>query len=127
MTAARLAPALLALGLCGGLAACGGSGSKRLQGTWKGQHAEGVAASASASANAFAAGTTLVFKGDAVTVTTPRDTQAGHYKVAIEDKNSVFITADKDGQGDPQKFTFQDDRTMRWAVTSGATIVFARQ
>jgi hypothetical protein len=107
--------------------ACSGSGSKRLQGTWKGLRAEGVATNAVATANAFATSMQLDIRGDAITVQTPKDRQAGHYKVVKEDKASVVITTDKDGPSQPQTFTFVDDKTMRWAVVDGQAIVFARQ
>lgn len=115
---------LLAATVC---VACGGGGSKRLQGTWKGVRAEGVGDAAKTAANAFAAGMKVEVKGDAITVTTPKDKQSGHYKVVTDDKTRVVITTDKDGPTEPQTFTFADEKTMSWAVAAGQTIVFARQ
>ena len=89
--------------------------------------AEGVATTAISAANAFATSMQIDIKGDAITVQTPKDRQAGHYKVVKEDKGSVVITTDKDGPSQPQTFTFVDDKTMRWAVLDGQAIVFARQ
>jgi hypothetical protein len=66
-------------------------------------------------------------KGDAITVTTPKDKQSGRYRVVKQDKTMLIITTDKDGADDPQTFTFVDDRTVRWAVLDGKTIVFAKQ
>jgi hypothetical protein len=109
------------------LLACGGGGSARLQGKWRGLHAEGVVPGALASANAFAAAMSLEVKGDAITITTPKDKQSGRYHVVKEDKTSVVITTDKDGPGEPQTFTFVDDKTLRWAVEGGTAIVFGRQ
>jgi hypothetical protein len=106
---------------------CGGGGSSRLQGKWRGLRAEGVMPAALAAANAFAAGMMLEVKGDAITVTTPKDKQSGRYHVVKEDKGSVVITTDKDGPTEPQTFTLVDDKTMRWAVDSGQTIVFGKQ
>lgn len=105
---------------------CGGGGSSRLQGKWHGLRADGVLPGALAAANAFAAGMTLEVKGDAITVTTPKDKQSGHYHVVKEDKTSVIITTDKDGPTEPQTFTFVDDKTLRWAVDSGQTILFGK-
>jgi hypothetical protein len=107
--------------------ACHGDGAAKLQGHWRGLRAEGVAAEASGAANAFATGTELEVKGDAITVTTPKDKQSGRYKVIRQDKTTLVIATDKDGPGEPQTFTFADDKTMRWAVLDGRTIVFARQ
>jgi hypothetical protein len=122
---ASLAAMLLAVAVCA--AGCGGGGSSRLQGKWRGLRAEGVMPTTLAAANAFAAGMRLDVKGDAITVTTPTDKQSGHYKVVKEDKTSVIITTDKDGPAEPQTFTFVDDKTVRWAVDSGQTIVFGKQ
>ena len=64
-----------------------------------------------AAANAFATATELDVKGDAITVTTPKDKQSGRYKVVKQDKTTLVITTDKDGADDPQTFTFVDDKT----------------
>jgi hypothetical protein len=118
--------AALAVGVLGS-SACGGGGSSRLQGKWHGLRAEGVMPTALAAANAFAAGMLLEVKGDAITVTTPKDRQSGHYHVVKEDKVSVVITTDKDGPAEPQTFTFVDDKTLRWALDGGQTILFGKQ
>ncbi len=122
---APLAAALVA-SLAWAAAGCGGGGSSRLQGKWHGLRADGVMPAALAAANAFASGMMLEVKGDAITVTTPKDTQSGHYHVVKEDKTSVVITTDKDGPAEPQTFTFVDDKTLRWAVDGGQAILFGK-
>src|SRR5690242_16504445 len=84
------------------------SGSARLEGTWKGTRADGIASDVSAAANTFASQTTLVVKGDQITLTFPRETQTGKYKIVREDKSTVVIVTDKDGPNDQQTFTFVD-------------------
>jgi len=121
---------LLLAATCGvafAAAACHGGGASRLQGHWRGVRAEGVPGEAAPAANAFAAATELEVKGDFITVTTPRDKQSGHYQVVKQDKATLVITTDKDGPGEPQTFTFVDDKTLRWAVLEGKSIVFAKQ
>ncbi|HEY1696766.1 MAG TPA: hypothetical protein VGG39_31615 [Polyangiaceae bacterium] len=120
-----IATLLAALGLV--LAGCHGGGDPRLQGTWHGLRAEGIEGAAQPAANAFATGTELDVHGDAITVTTPKDKQSGHYKVVRHDKTTLVLTTDKDGPSDPQTFTFLDDKTVRWAVLEGKSIVFAKQ
>ncbi len=115
--------AVLALGLL----ACGGGGSKRLQGKWHGLRAEGVAVASQAAANTFATGMTLEVSGDSITVTTPHDKQSGRYKVVKEDKSTLVLTTDKDGAKEPQTFTFVDDKTVKWLVMDGELIVFGKQ
>ena len=119
------APLLAALAL--GLLACGGGGSKRLQGKWHGLRAEGVAVASQAAANAFATGMTLDVSGDSITVTTPHDKQSGRYKVVREDKATLVLTTDKDGPKEPQTFTFVDDKTIKWLVMDGEQIVLGKQ
>jgi hypothetical protein len=127
MLASKLALASLVGALLPMLAACHGDGAARLQGHWRGLRAEGVGTDAVAAANAFAMGTELEVKGDAITVSTPRDKQSGRYKIVRQDKTTLVITTDRDGPSDPQTFTFVDDKTVRWAVVEGKSIVFAKQ
>jgi len=103
-------------------AACHGEGAARLQGTWRGVRAEGASPDALAGANAFAVATELDVKGDA-----PKETQSGRYRVLRQDRTTLVITTDRDGADDPQTFVFVDDKTLRWSVLEGRSIVFARQ
>jgi hypothetical protein len=118
---------VVALGAFAALATACHHGSARFEGRWRGVRAEGVAGDAVAPANAFATGMQIDVKGDTLTVSTPKDKQTGHYKVVKEDKSSLVITTEKDGPDEPQRFTFVDDKTLKWSVQDGKTIVFARQ
>jgi hypothetical protein len=122
-----LARASLLGAILSAVAGCHGGGAARLPGKWHGVRAEGVTPETVAAANAFAGATELEVKGDAITVTTPKDKQSGRYKVVKQDKTTLVITTDKDGADDPQTFTFVDDKTLRWAVLDGKSIVFAKQ
>jgi hypothetical protein len=108
-------------------AGCHGEGAARLQGTWRGVRAEGASPDALAGANAFAVATELDVKGDALVVITPKETQSGRYRVLRQDRTTLVITTDRDGADDPQTFVFVDDKTLRWSVLEGRSIVFARQ
>jgi hypothetical protein len=116
-------------GLVGALAvaACKHGGSARFEGRWQGTRAEGVVAEATSAANAFATGTQLEVKGDSLTLTTPKDKQSGRYKVVKEDETTLVITTEKDGPNEPQTFTFVDDKTIKWSVLEGKSIVFVKQ
>jgi hypothetical protein len=128
MIPGRLArDSLVGLLVAAAVAGCGGGGARRLQGKWHGQRSEGVATAAAAQANTFATAMQLEVKGDAITVTTSASSQSGHYKVVKEDKTTVVITTDKDGPSEPQTFTFVDDKTVKWAVLAGQSIVFAKE
>lgn len=102
-------------------------GSPRLEGTWRGTRADGVGVDAQQAANAFAAQTTLTFRGDQVTITFPSGSQTGKYKVVRDDKGVVVIETDKDGPKDPQTFVIEGDKTLRWTVLDTKTITFVRQ
>jgi hypothetical protein len=123
----RIVRAALLCALACSTLACRGDGSARLQGHWRGVRADGVPPEALGGANAFATGTELEVKGDSITITTPKDKQTGRYKVVKQDKATLVITTDKDGPGDPQTFTFVDDKTVRWAVLEGKSILFSKQ
>lgn len=122
-----IASASLLCALAVSTLACHGDGAARLQGHWRGVRADGVPPESLGSANAFATGTELEVKGDSITVTTPRDKQTGRYKVVKQDRATLVITTDKDGPADPQTFTFVDDKTVRWAVLEGKSILFSKQ
>jgi hypothetical protein len=127
MQVPRLARASLLGAVLAVVAGCHGDGAARLQGKWHGVRAEGVAPETAMTANAFATATEIEVKGDAITVTTPKDKQSGRYRVVKQDKTMLIIATDKDGADDPQTFTFVDEKTVRWAVLDGKSIVFAKQ
>ena len=113
---ARLARAALLLGigscLVSLLAACHGDGAARLQGKWRGVRAEGVAAEVAAGANTFAAGTALEVKGDAITVTTPREQAVGPLQGRPEDKTSARHH-DRQGRRGPTRRPSRSSTTRR--------------
>ena len=117
----------IGLALALGAAGCRPTGAARLEGKWKGIRAEGVAAEAQATANAFAAQMELEVKGENLSIATVSGKHDAKFKVVKEDKASIVIITDKDGPDDKQTFTFLDDRTVRWQVLEGKTITFARK
>jgi hypothetical protein len=120
-----LLPLFALLALAG--AACGHKGSPRLEGHWRGLSADGVTTDVQASADLFATGTELDIRGENIVVSTPKGKQSGKFRVKTEDKNQVTIWTDGDGPNDPQMFTFVDERTMKWSVLEGKTIIFRRE
>jgi hypothetical protein len=108
------------------VAACGHKGSPRLEGHWRGLHAEGVSSDVQPMADTFATSTELDIRGEAILVTTPKGKQTGKFKVKSEDKTSITIWTDGDGPNDPQTFVFVDEKTMKWNVLEGKTITFRK-
>jgi hypothetical protein len=107
--------------------ACHKVGSPRLEGKWRGGKAEGVLPNAQANATQFALDTELEFTGENITVHTADSKQSAKYKVVREDKRSIIIETDRDGPADPQTFTFDDERTMRWQILPGKTVSFIKE
>jgi hypothetical protein len=108
-----------------GLAAC--RHPSRLEGHWKGTKAAGVSGDEPAPANAYPAAMELEVKGDQIKVTTPRESQTGTFKVVKDESSTIVITTDKDGPESRESFTFVNDKTMKWTVMDGKTIVFERE
>lgn len=106
---------------------CHKPGSTRLEGRWRGGKAEGVLPAVQPAATQFAVDTELEFVADAVSVRTSSGKLSAKYTVVREDKRSIIIQTDRDGPSDPQTFTFDDERTMRWQVSPGKTISFIRE
>jgi hypothetical protein len=103
------------------------AGSARLQGHWTGVAAEGVTGDALAAATAFAKATEMDVQGDRLTITSPKETQSGRYRVLKEDATTLVLATDRDGFEHPQTFVFTNrDETLRWSVLEGRAIVFAR-
>lgn len=109
------------------LAACHKAGSPRLEGKWRGSKAEGILPSAQDTANQFALDTELDFEGDNVTVKTSTSKQSSKYKVVREDKRSIIIQTDADGPNEPQTFTFDSEKSMRWQIMPGKTLSFLKE
>ncbi|MBX3228723.1 MAG: hypothetical protein KIT84_08730 [Labilithrix sp.] len=116
---------LVLLGTLLALAACKPSGSKRLEGHWKGIRAEGVDPSAQANATAFALSTEIIAQGNQIAV----QTQAGRsgpatYVVDKEEGATLVIHTD---QAATETFTFTEKADqMTWHVDQTQTIVFRR-
>ncbi len=82
---------------------------------------------AQSAATQFALDTELDFEADNITVRTTSTKQSAKYKVVREDKRSIIIETDRDGPNDPQTFTFDDDRNMRWQIMPGKTLSFVKE
>jgi VCBS repeat-containing protein len=121
---ARASTAVVTLVL--GLAGCS-HGSTNLTGHWRGLRAEGVRSDLLDATNSYANHMRLDVSGNAITVTTSKDTKTDHYTVVQEDKTRTVITTDLDGVNDPQTFFFTDPTTMKWAVTQNQVIVFVKE
>jgi hypothetical protein len=107
--------------------ACGRAGCPRLEGRWRGVRAERTSGETPPAAAAFARGTVLEVSGDTMRMTTPNDTQFGHYRVVYENDSTVSLATDTDGPDLPQTFTFEGPGSVRWLAAEGESIVFTKQ
>lgn len=107
--------------------ACNKGSAAKLEGRWHGIKATGVPSDQLTAANLFASTMELEFRGAEVSVHTGGDKQSSRFHVVRDDKNVVVIATDLDGPTDKQTFTFTDDKTMEWTVSSGKTIQFTHE
>jgi len=109
------------------LALMGCKHTSRLEGRWRGDHAEGVAPELQKAADDFAKKMEIVFQGERLTVVVGRDKQSGTFHVDNADSTSVILHTDRDGPQDRQQFTLTGEKTMRWSVLEGKAIAFVKQ
>lgn len=104
---------------------CRHPGSAKLEGRWKGLRAEGVGTDVLPSANAFAAASEILVRGDEITFSTPsaRNVRAT-YVVDKEDASSVILHTDKDSTS--ETFDFKDAKTLSWRVDDKRSIIFKK-
>ncbi len=105
---------------------CKHPGSKKLEGRWKGQRAEGVPENVQVAANAFAAGTEIIAQGNQIAIQTPgKQTPPATYFVDKEDATTVVIHTDRDRS--TETFTFNEKADeMVWKIDAERAIVFKK-
>lgn len=119
---------VLAFAIALGAIGCKHPGSAKLEGHWKGTHAEGVTGPSQDAANAFAVATEVIARGNQITVNTPstRGPQSA-YVVDDENKTTVVLHTEKDGPNAKETFVFGDDgKTMTWKMGEGHSIAFKK-
>lgn len=116
--------AIFALGYVAG--GCKRQGSAKLEGRWRGTHAEGVVAEVQDAANAFASQTEVVARGNLVAVSTPF-AQGRPAVYAVDEESKTSIVLHTEGSAIKETFVFSDDATsMTWRVSDGRSIYFTK-
>lgn len=116
------------LGALALVAACKHSGSAKLEGRWKGVRAEGISADRQEAANAFAASSEIVARGNQILLSTPhgKGPQATYF-VDGEEKGTLVIHTDKDGPTQKETFVFgEDGKSLVWRMGDGRSILFQK-
>jgi hypothetical protein len=118
-----LATVLLALALGAG---CKHSTSPKLEGRWKGVHADGVPEAVQVSASSFATGSEIVVEGNQITFNTPGGRQPpATYTVDKEEAGTLVIHTDRDGS--PETFTVNEKADeLVWKVDGQRSITFKK-
>jgi hypothetical protein len=108
---------------------CGHPIERKLEGRWLGDGVENFGDDAVAAATGWAKGTSLEFSGSNVTVSIPaEEPRSGKYKVVSVRENDVDLTvARKDGAVDRVSFRIDDERSMRWMLGDGRSVVLRRE
>jgi hypothetical protein len=115
----------MATGLFATLLTACSSGSAQLQGSWRGERAEGIREDQRAQASAFVAGLRIVFDRDTVTVSENGKTSTGRYKVHHKDKASIVIYSGE-GELEPQTFVVEGKAKLRWIMSDERSIVLTK-
>ncbi len=120
-----LALAIVAVAI--GATGCKHPGSTKLEGRWRGTHAEGVGPAVQEAANTFATQTEILAHGNVVSVSIAgaKGPQAT-FVIDDETKTTVVLHTDKDGLV-KETFAFAEDgKTMTWRLGAGRTITFEK-
>lgn len=89
--------------------------------------ADGVPPESLAAANAYAMKTELDVKGSSMTITSPKDTRTFEYSVVKDEKTTLVIGTNKERANETETFTFEGDKSMKWAIDSTRSIVFVHE
>jgi hypothetical protein len=121
----------MAVGLLLGVAAssCGHPVQRKLEGRWIGEGVENFDDSAAAVATGWAKGTSFEFAGSTLTVAIPaEEPRSGSYKVVGVHQNDVHLAVlGSKGTKDSLRLKLDDDRSIRWMLGSGRTLLMRRE
>lgn len=128
MTWRVLKPAVAGVLLAVVGAGCGHPVQRKLDGRWIGEGVENFDDSAMAAATGWAKGTSLEFAGSTLTVAIPaEEPRSGSYKVVSVNKQDVNLAVTRpDGAKDTLKLKLDDERSLRWQLTGGRSILMRR-
>lgn len=120
---------LLAVAVVGSLWGCAHPAERALQGRWHGESVENFDQEAVAAATGWARGTTFVFDGNRLKVSVPAEKpRSGVYRLAaIEDRQVSLTVLDTTGEETQLDLIVDDDKSLRWVLGEGRTLVLKRQ
>jgi hypothetical protein len=118
-----LAGALIAL------AGCGHPTQRALQGRWLGDTVENFDEEVAAAATGWAKGTSFEFAGSSLTVAIPaEEPRTGSYTVQeVTDRSVRLAVLDSQGESSELVLLLDDERSLRWVLGDGRSVVMHRQ
>jgi hypothetical protein len=128
MTWRVLKPAVAGVLLAVVGAGCGHPVQRKLEGRWIGEGVENFDDAAMAAATGWAKGTSLEFAGATLTVAIPaEEPRSGSYKVVSVNKQDVNLAVTRpDGAKDTLKLKLDDERSLRWQLSGGRSVLMRR-
>jgi hypothetical protein len=110
-------------------AGCGHPVQRKLEGRWIGEGVENFDDAAAAVATGWAKGTSFEFAGSTLTIAVPaEEPRSGSYKVVGVHQNDVHLSVlGPSGKKDSLRLKLDDDRSIRWMLGAGRTLLMRRE
>ena len=107
---------------------CGHPAERKLQGRWYGERIESVDADDLSAATGWVKGPSFLFKSGEMTVEIPAEgARTGKFEVlAFRDGKVTVGVQRQDGMTDKVELKLEDERSMRWLLPQGRTILMRR-
>lgn len=111
------------------LGGCGHPAQRALQGRWHGDTVENFDDDVAAAAIGWAKGTSFEFHGSSLTVAIPaEEPRTGTYTVQeVADRSIRLAVLSPEGTDSELLLLLDDERSMRWLLGDGRSIVMRRQ
>jgi hypothetical protein len=108
--------------------ACAHPAERALEGRWRGASVENFDDAQVAAATGWARGTELSFRGRRVTIAVPaEEPRTGSYALeAIDDRKVTLSVLGADGEQASMQLIVDDERTLRWVLAEGRTVLMKR-
>jgi hypothetical protein len=109
--------------------ACGHPTQRALQGRWLGETVENVDDDLAAAAAGWAKSTSFEFAGSHLTVAIPaEEPRTGTYSVQVVEDRAVHLAVlDPEGDHSELLLILDDERSLRWMLGEGRSVVMRRQ
>lgn len=111
------------------IVACGHPTQRALEGRWLGDSVENFDDEVSAAAAGWAKGTSFEFAGSTLTVAIPaEEPRTGTYRVeGLENRSVRLAVLDSGGETSELVLLLDDEKSLRWMLGDGRSIVMRRQ